>query len=795
MRWFKPTSCRCLLPAGLLILLALVWATSSHAQADTQATPGKAAEIPVATLRDLATTLEDESKRTQLLGTIRALIAAEEKTERQEQTGNLGDRMLNYTAEAAREAQDALATTTSYFRGWPDLVAWIKNELDDPGSRARGLHEVMSFVAIFAAGWLCEFLLWRALTGTRRRFDGFAPGRSIARIFPVIARMLVDMIPLLAFFGAAYATALVVEPTRVVRAVSLNFVNAYLVARGLMALARLLLAPGSRSLRLLPLHDRIAAGLYGWTRRFIYTGVVGYFIIAAALLLGMPRRGSDTLLTILGVVLAGLAVVFVLRHRQPVATWLHQQASAASTRFGSAHLLSGLAVVWHVLAIAYIIGFFIVAAFRIEGGFSFMLRGTLLSLTIIIGSWLLLLGLRRLRQHLTPTAPTPGLPEQAFRRRFSFYAPAVAAVLRAAVLVATAVALFEAWGIGAFGWLQQPLGQRALGAALSIAVVLAVAVLVWEIASSAIERYLSRQDRDGSALQRSARERTLLPLLRKALFVFLSVMVTLITLSEIGVDIAPLLAGAGVVGLAIGFGAQKLVQDVITGIFMLVEDAISVGDVVNVAGVGGLVEDLSIRSIRLRDLAGNVHTVPFSSVETVTNMTKGFSYYVFDIGVSYREDTDRVSSVCTQLMDEMRQDAQFQTDILEPLEVLGVDQFGESAVVIKARVKTRPIRQWAVGREFNRRMKKRFDELGIEIPFPHRTLFLGNAEQRLRVDLEALQAPGGSTTSQPAKAEFPGQVPGEPGAQGATRGRGRRRPQRRNGAPKPRTGSFAPEDA
>jgi small conductance mechanosensitive channel len=186
-----------------------------------------------------------------------------------------------------------------------------------------------------------------------------------------------------------------------------------------------------------------------------------------------------------------------------------------------------------------------------------------------------------------------------------------------------------------------------------------------------------------------------------------------------------LLAGAGIIGLAVGFGAQKLVQDIITGVFILLEDAVAVGDVVKVAGIGGLVEGLSIRSIRLRDLAGNVHTVPFSSVDTVTNMTRLFSYYLADIGVAYREDTDQVADVCRGIVEEMRSEPEFAADILEPLEGLGVDQFADSAVILKARIKTRPIRQWAVGREFNRRMKKRFDECGIEIPFPHRTLYFG----------------------------------------------------------------------
>jgi len=180
-----------------------------------------------------------------------------------------------------------------------------------------------------------------------------------------------------------------------------------------------------------------------------------------------------------------------------------------------------------------------------------------------------------------------------------------------------------------------------------------------------------------------------------------------------------------VVGLAIGFGAQTLVKDIITGIFILTEDQIAVGDVVRIGTHSGLVEQLTLRTIRLRDLAGNVHIIPFSEVTTVENMTKDFSRYVFEVGVAYREDTDEVAQVLYDIADELRADEVYGPLIVAPFEVMGVDSFGDNAVNIRARITTQPIQQWKVGREFNRRMKKRFDELGIEIPFPHRTLYFG----------------------------------------------------------------------
>jgi moderate conductance mechanosensitive channel len=213
-----------------------------------------------------------------------------------------------------------------------------------------------------------------------------------------------------------------------------------------------------------------------------------------------------------------------------------------------------------------------------------------------------------------------------------------------------------------------------------------------------------------------------------------------VVMSEIGIQIGPILAAAGILGLAVGFGAQNLVQDVISGFFILLEDQIRVGDVVQTAGKGGLVERVNLRMVVLRDLHGNVHYIRNGKIDIVTNMTKEFSRYVFDIGVAYREDVDQVIEVIKEIDEGMRKDPVFCDDILEPIEILGLERFDDSAVVVRARTKTKPIKQWNVGREFNKRLKKRFDELGIEIPFPHTTVYMGQGKDGsaapMRVKLE-----------------------------------------------------------
>jgi small-conductance mechanosensitive channel len=222
---------------------------------------------------------------------------------------------------------------------------------------------------------------------------------------------------------------------------------------------------------------------------------------------------------------------------------------------------------------------------------------------------------------------------------------------------------------------------------------------------------------------------TLLGIVRTVARITIWSMIVMIMLRKLGVDIAPLIAGAGIAGLAVGFGAQELVRDVISGFFMLLENQIRKGDVAIINGTGGLVEDISLRTITLRDLAGVVHVIQNGKVNSLSNMTKEWSAMVFDVGVAYKEDTDNVVAVMTAVAADMQQDDAFKHLILEPMEIFGVDAFADSAVVIKARIKTRPISQWAVGREYRRRLKKAFDEQGIEIPFPHRTVYWGEASK------------------------------------------------------------------
>lgn len=283
--------------------------------------------------------------------------------------------------------------------------------------------------------------------------------------------------------------------------------------------------------------------------------------------------------------------------------------------------------------------------------------------------------------------------------------------------------------------------QWLVSSGLRVVLILVGALVAIRVAAF-ITRRVERAFDDDDPETMSEREKqaaTLGKVIRNVIRLVVWGVALLMILRELGVDIGPILAGVGIAGLAVGFGAQSIVKDFLAGMFVLVENQYNVGDVVRAAGVAGLVEKITLRATTLRDLEGKVHIIPNGVIDVVTNMTKEYSRFVLDVGVAYKEDVDEVMSVLKEIGDELAADPEYAKLITAPLEVLGVEDFGDSAVVIRVRFTTIPIQQWTVGREFRRRVKKTFDAKGIEIPFPHRTVYLGeaapmNGVMRVRVD-------------------------------------------------------------
>lgn len=320
--------------------------------------------------------------------------------------------------------------------------------------------------------------------------------------------------------------------------------------------------------------------------------------------------------------------------------------------------------------------------------------------------------------------------------------------------ILAAIALLEVWGFSVSEFLSTPAGKTALARAALIALVIAAGIALVRLSNATVLSLLRPRVLDRVGSRETGRKlQTLAPLAQTSVKLLVVLVGALLILQLVGVETGPLLAGVGIFGLAVGFAAQSLIKDIINGLFILTEGSVGAGDVVDVGGVTGVVEKVTLRSVRIRDLSGNVHFVPNSTIEHVENMTKDFSRYLLDVGVGYREDTDEVVAVMKEVDESMRQDPDFRWDMLEPIEIMGVDRFEDSAVIVRARLKTRPIQQWRIGREYNRRLKKAFDERGIEIPFPHRTVYWGETKQG-QLPLQVESRPG-DRASAPAAPEGP----------------------------------------
>ncbi len=713
--------------------------------------PGLAAEHQAAAaaadeLEAVVETLEDEASRARLIAELRALIAAERRLERGEAApaaGNVVMRLLSERLDLLGRTVSQLAFDSGDIR---NAGVWFADQARVPERRELWLRILWQVGLAVAFGLVAGRLATRALKRPRLGLEQReAPGLWL-RVPLLVARTVLDIAPITAFAAAAYAVLAIVQPDDRTRLVLLAAINAIVLARSGLAVARLVFTPLAPSLRLVALEDVTAAYVFVWVRRLINIPVYGYFIAQAGLVLGLPQAGYDVFVKLLGLLAAAMVLVLVLQNRAAVAGAIRGPAERrAELNPALRALRDRLSDVWHVLAALYILMIFAVWALEIPDGFVYLLRGTAVTLAAAVVARLLVylvrLGLTRAFSISAEIrARYPALEERANR-----YLATVRYALAFVIWLGALLVALQAWRIDVLSWFGADIARTLAAGALDIVLVLAAAALVWEFADAAISRFLEATDEDGQLIERGARTRTLLPLARKALLATVVTVSGLSILATLGVEVGPLLAGAGVVGLAVGFGAQTLVKDIITGAFILFEDILAVGDIATLGGHTGFVESISVRTIRLRDYAGTVHLIPFSSVETVTNLTKDFSYAVLNVGIAYRENVDEVFEVLREIVEEMREDPDLGPSILEPLDIAGVNELADSAVVIRARIKTKPIRQWAVRREFNRRMKARFDELGIEIPFPHQTLYFGVDKEGqappVRVEMGAAAAP------------------------------------------------------
>src|SRR6266700_1002619 len=754
-----------LIPALLATLfLAISPLSAVRAEPAAPATNNAAALSPDEARRALET-LQDDQKRAQMIDTLRAIAnasgrqqpaapAPEQKTPIPLSADGLGAQLLLTVSEQIGEISSQVADMARTVTHFPAFYYWIVRTANDPDAYNLLIEIAWKLALVFGCAFSAEWVIFRLI----RRPVAFLEARvpqtarlpalpiadppssvadataepdlhkrrhSLARVWQlllrlpfVLGRLVLELLPGFAFVGIA--TGLLgteIGDPATVRLVILAVVNAYAFSRGLICVVRALAGPFG----LFPVRAETAAYIEIWARRIVGVGVSGIAFANVALLLGLHRAGYAALLRMVMLVVHLFIVVIILQCRRQVAEAIRAPADRQGI---AARLRNRIAGGWHYLAIVLDIALWAVWALNIRNGYSLLLQyfvGTIAVVLITRVVIMVTLSLidRGFRINPEILQRFPGLEARANR-----YLPLLRRIVSGIIAFIGFVAVLEVWGVDAIVWFYGgQIGSRLLSAVVTIGVAALAAAAIWEASNALMDRQLNALSRDGH-FARAARLRTFQPMLRTALLCLIVAVVGLTALSEIGVNVAPLLAGAGIVGIAIGFGSQKLVQDLITGLFLLLENTVQVGDNVTVSGLSGTVENVSIRTIRLRAGDGSVHIVPFSAVTTLTNSSRGAGNAAVSVNVSYKEDTDRAGQILQDIVAEMRREPEYRLAILGDLELWGVDKVDGSMASIVGQIRCTDSGRWPVQREFNRRMKRRFQECGIEIASAGQTILM-----------------------------------------------------------------------
>ncbi|KPQ07859.1 MAG: small conductance mechanosensitive channel MscS [Rhodobacteraceae bacterium HLUCCA12] len=705
-----------------LLLLWLVFATPIQAQSLLPSTPGaESNDTEQDAAATLAEILRDDAAREALIEQLES--AAEEsgaaETAQSDDTGepmSLARQLAEYTRDTAEEAIEIgseIAAATQVV---------VEALTDGPGVDWAEFSGAAIALVLVGAVTLALFFVLRAIG--LRIFRRLAQRRAqsgwlMALVLIVVAAVIDALIIVLAWQGG-YAFALFLGEAGSMDFRQSMFLNAFLIIEITKVILRAVLSPRFGSLRFAPMRDETAAYWYFWSSRLVSLLGYGLLLVVPILNAAVSNALGQAVAVLVVITALLIAVLIVMQNRRPVAQAMRARSQTdPNDTLGKA--LAFFAGFWHWLAIIYLVALFVIWASRPADALQFMLVSTLQSVVAVV------LGIAAMA--LIARAITGGLhlPDEVSKKlpllegRLNAFVPSILKVVRVLVVLAVLIAVAQSWQVLDFlGWVASEVGRNTVGRLVSAALVVLFAMVIWLAVSSFIEYRLN----PGVGRIVTARERTLLALFRNAFTIGLLIIAVMLTLSEIGVNIAPLLAGAGVLGLAIGFGAQKLVQDIITGAFIQFENAMNEGDFVTAGGISGMVEKLTIRSVGLRDAEGTYHLIPFSSVDMVSNFMKGFAYHIAEVGVAYRENIAEVKEHMKKAFDIL-QSGELADEILEPLDIQGVSALGDSAVVVRARIKTKPGMQWAVGRAYNEIIKDVLDEAGVEIPYPHMTIYMG----------------------------------------------------------------------
>jgi small-conductance mechanosensitive channel len=698
--------------------------------------------LPAAEVDALVSRLSDEQVRRLLIAELQADAQAA-AAEREAAGSGLGGFIRWF------ETRTGLLVTRFHRLGVslpeiPGDIGRAMQQLTDYQGASRFAVMVLAVLAFLALGYGAETLFYRSTRAFRARMDDMPVMEGILKFWGALLQLLPELLGLLVFALTPLMLFFMTvdKEDKGLRLLFLAFLLTVLAIRLCAALLRWALSPRSAGTRLVPLSDAVAGYLY---RRLLL--VVGILVVGMILQLLLERLGA-TLTTRLWLILTyGTAIVLIFadmvwRNRHRVQEHLMQREAPGGER--SFWLREQFAEMWHTLALAYLFLVFGLGVVSVVTADAIRFRGTFIVSLLIVPIYLALDRLAcwclaaTVAPRIEPLAPlaagdgsgdaaAPGEEEEAPPETRGRYLAVARRVVRLVVFAAVVLWFLDIWG------LQVPMGEAAVAAVFNILVTLLVAHVLWELISAAISRKLARggyveaaekegEDDEWGAGAPRDRSHTLLPMLRKFIGVVIVVMTTLIVLSALGVDIGPLLAGAGVVGLAIGFGAQKLVRDILSGIFFLMDDAFRVGEYLDAGGVSGTVEAITLRTIKLRHHRGMLQIVPLGDLKSITNFMRGGMVVKFDLQLPYDTDIDQVRKIVKKVGKQMLLDEDLGPDILKPVKSQGVRSVGDSVMTFRVKFTARPGTHFVIRREAFRRITEALEKKGIK--YAHRKVIV-----------------------------------------------------------------------
>jgi len=737
------------LPRRIIALFfTLLMLTCLHPGAYAQEAAPTSSAHPYQALIDV---LENEDSRDQLLTELKRITEGDASTvaPTEESANDTSENANNINLLKDLQVTSRLQTIAQKIKkdvsiSWYVLKRLVTNEPIPGAPLESWTPAFVTLVIVILVTWLAKVIL-RGIgnLGSRRLHDWVKrerqphprSGRRARRRRPITSQesgrrlvgtllaFLVDVLVSVFATLAGYATVIVLShEDSDLSLFSMLFLTAFIVVEVLKSLARAAFSPKREHLRLHVMTTPTSKYWYRWLCVIFsttgYTLLVIVPIIQAVL---TPAVGR-----LLGLILMLLVYIYAIsviwNRRLTVRNHLLEIAQKTEAQVLGT-FLRVLARLWHWLLITYFTVLFIVSQTEQQEALTFMAYATLKTLVTLLVGALLIGGVSTLTHKRIQLATDWAIAPPSFEARLNTYIPLFLKSLRAIIFLTMALMILDAWqAFNLTAWLASDSGQNTIAMIIHVGIILFIAALSWTILASIIEHRL------GSTNVRrrpTEREKTLLLLFRNAAAIGIATMTTLIVLSQIGIDIGPLLAGAGVAGLAIGFGAQKLVQDVITGIFIQLENGMNQNDIVEVAGLFGTVEKVTIRSVVIRTLDGGYHLIPFSAIDKVSNHTRDYGYHYGEYSVSHRENVDEVIHELRAAFQSMLQDREIAAEVLEGIDIPGVTSLNERGFTVRAMIKTRPGSQWMVQRAFNRHVKAHFDAAGIEIPYPQSVIHFG----------------------------------------------------------------------